>query len=63
MLPGFTVNSHFFLTDEIELNLLPEEVNSREKADAVFALIKGIAQLLGRRFMWQEHGSAPQPTN
>jgi hypothetical protein len=45
-LPGFTVNTHFFLEDEIEMDVLPEDVDSFEKAQAVFMLIKCMARLL-----------------
>jgi hypothetical protein len=59
LLPAFTVNTHFFLIDQIEMDVLPEDVDSSEKADAVFTLMKCIARLLGKEvFMVQEHGSA-----
>jgi hypothetical protein len=59
LLPGFTINAHFFLNDQIELNLLPEDVDSPEKAEAVFTLIKAVARLLKKEvFLVQEHGSA-----
>jgi hypothetical protein len=48
MLPGFTVNSHFFSKDAIELNVLPEDVDSNEKAESVFCLMTDIARLLNK---------------
>ena len=59
LLPGFTINTHFFSDDHIQLNLLPEDVNSAEKADAVFALMKGISRSLHKTvYLVQEYGSA-----
>ena len=59
ILPGFTANMFFFCKDEIELDVLPEDVISAEKADAVFKLMKGLARTLGKEvFMVQENGSA-----
>ena len=45
-LPGFTINTYFFLDDAIEMDVLPEDVDSLEKAQAVFMLMKCIARLL-----------------
>lgn len=59
MLPGFTVNSHFFRSDEIEMDVLPEDVNSLEKANAVFRLMIEIASLLDKQvLLTPEFGSA-----
>jgi hypothetical protein len=59
LLPGFTINTHFFAVEQIELDLLPEDIDSAEKANAIFALIGGIARLLKKEvFLVQEHGSA-----
>jgi hypothetical protein len=59
LLPGFTVNSCFFDDDQIELDLLPEDIDSPEKANAVFALIKAIARLLQKEvFLVEENASA-----
>lgn len=59
LLLGFTINSHFFLTEEIKLDLLPEDVNSAGKAESVFALMRGVAGLLEKEvFLIPEHGSA-----
>lgn len=59
LLPGFTINTHFFSDDLIQLNLLPEEVDSREKADAVFALMKNVSRLMRKSvYLVPEHGSA-----
>jgi hypothetical protein len=59
ILPGFTANTFFFCRDQIELDVLPEDVTSAEKADAVFKLMKGLALTLDKEvFMVQEHGSA-----
>ena len=36
LLPGFAVSSNFFETEQIEMDLRPEDVDSAEKANAVF---------------------------
>jgi hypothetical protein len=61
VLPGFTVNSHFFLEDEIELDLRPEDIDSAEKANAVFALIKDIARLLQKEVLLAGESSIADP--
>jgi hypothetical protein len=43
---GFTVNTHFFLDDQIEMDVRPEDIDSLEKAQAVFMLIKCVTRLL-----------------
>jgi hypothetical protein len=48
LLPGFTVNAHFFCADEIEMNVLPEEIDSAEKAQALFQFMSGLASCLGK---------------
>ena len=61
LLPGFTVNMHFFVDDEIEMDVLPEDVNSFEKADAVFALIKSMAHLLKKEVLLVGETSISDP--
>jgi hypothetical protein len=59
MLYGFTVNCHFFETGRIEMNVLPEDVNSSEKSQAVLDLMKDIAVLLKKVvYLVPECGSA-----
>jgi hypothetical protein len=59
ILLGFTANVFFFCRNQIELDVLPEDVTSAEKADAVCRLMKGLARTLDKEvFMVQEHGSA-----
>lgn len=59
MLPGFTVNSHFSSKNFIEMNLLPEDVDSSEKAEAVFQLLSGMASVLETKvFLTPVFGSA-----
>lgn len=59
ILPGFTANAFFFGRDQIELDVLPEDITSAEKADAVFKLMKGLARTLDKEvFMVQEQGGA-----
>jgi hypothetical protein len=61
MLPGFTVRAHIFQTEEIEMDLRPEEVDSNEKACAVFELMSGTASELGKEvFLIPEYASATQ---
>jgi aerobic-type carbon monoxide dehydrogenase small subunit (CoxS/CutS family) len=45
-LGGFTANAHFLSSDEIALEVLPENVDSEAKATVVFELLTGIARLL-----------------
>jgi aerobic carbon-monoxide dehydrogenase small subunit len=45
-LGGFSADAHFFSTDEIELDIMPEHVDSAVKASAVFQLMTGIARRL-----------------
>lgn len=60
-LPGFTVNTHFFLENEIEMDVRPEDVDSFERAQAVFMLIKCIARLLEKEvFMTGESSHAAE---
>ena len=40
------MNTYFFLDDVIEMDVLPEDVDSLEKAQTVFMLMKCIARLL-----------------
>jgi hypothetical protein len=59
MLLGFTVNTHFFSQHEIEMDLLPEDVNSSDKAEAVFRLMIEIARLFNKDvFLTPEFGIA-----
>jgi hypothetical protein len=59
ILLGFTANCHFQARDEIRINVLPEDVDSSEKAEAVFSLMRNIARVLGREvFLVPEFGSA-----
>ena len=58
MLPGFTLNSYFFLDSEIEIDLRPEDINSEEKAAAVFEFMMDISKYLGKEvFLTPEYGS------
>lgn len=58
-LGGFTVNTHFFSADEIEMNVLPEDVDSRAKAESVFRLAIGMARVLKKEVTFApEYGSA-----
>jgi len=45
-LGGFSADTHFLSTEVIELDVLPENVDSEAKATAVFTLMTGIARLL-----------------
>lgn len=59
LLPGFTVNTHFFTPEEIELNILPDDIDSQEKANAFFEFMLLMADTLGRNvYLAPEHGSA-----
>jgi len=59
MLQGFTVNCHFSPITEVRMNVLPEDVDSSQKAESVFQLMLAIADTLGRTvFLMPELGSA-----
>jgi hypothetical protein len=59
MLVGFVVKAHFFQTQEIEMDLRPEDVDSEEKANAVFELMSRTAIELGKEvFLIPEYASA-----
>ncbi len=58
-LPGLMVNSHFLDNKQITMNILPEQVDSSEKGEAVFQLMVEIADLLSKKvFLTPEFGSA-----
>ena len=58
-LGGFEANSHFFSDGEIEIDVLPEDVNSTSRTQIVFDLMKGLALLLGKEaILAPECGSA-----
>ena len=61
VLRGFTVNSHFFLEHDIELDLLPEDIDSFEKAEAFFELIRGIARQLHKEVLLVSETSITDP--
>ena len=57
-LGGFSANAHFSSADEIELDVLPESVDSEAKAAAVVKLMTGTARLLRKEvILAAEHGS------
>src|SRR5438309_1696683 len=59
MLPGFTVNCYFISNEVIEIDILPDDVNSVEKAKEVFRMMISISSLLGKRvFLVPEFGGA-----
>ncbi|HKO41927.1 MAG TPA: hypothetical protein VJU84_01450 [Pyrinomonadaceae bacterium] len=43
---GVRLNCHFFCTDEIELDLAPNEVDTEETAEAIFRFMAEIGRLL-----------------
>jgi hypothetical protein len=57
LLPGFTLNCHFFDLHQIELDVLPEDVDSKDKAAVVFKLMTAIASLLGKEVFLMPEGS------
>lgn len=59
MLPGFTINCHALDVDRIQFDLLPDDVNSREKAEIIFGLMVRLAKLLHKDvLLTPEFGSA-----
>lgn len=45
---GLRLNCHFFLTENIEFDLLPNEVETEEKAEAIFQFMAMVGRLLGK---------------
>jgi hypothetical protein len=45
---GLRVNCHFFQSDDLELDLKPEEVVSEERFAALTGLIEGLGRLVGK---------------
>ena len=45
---GFAVNAHFFETDQIELDIEPSEVQTPERAEALFEFMRDLARALGK---------------
>lgn len=45
---GLWVNTHFFCAEQIELDIDPREVQSEERARALFEFMRGIGQALGK---------------
>jgi len=60
-LEGVTVNAHFFSLNEIEMDVLPEDIDSENKAQSVFEFVSRIAKLLTKEvILAPEYGSADQ---
>jgi len=60
-LEGCSVNAHFFSVNEIEMDILPEDIDSERKAQSVFEFVSGIAKLLNKEvILAPEYGSADQ---
>lgn len=47
-LGGITLNAHFFCVEQIELDLDPREVQSEERAKALFEFMRGVGQALNK---------------
>ena len=45
---GIHVNCHFFQSDDLELDLRPEEVASEERFAALSCLMEGLGELVGK---------------
>ena len=45
---GVTVNAHFFEADQIELDLVPNEVQTAERGASLFRFMRGIGLALGK---------------
>jgi hypothetical protein len=59
LLCGFTMNCHFFDDSQIQLNISPEDVDSIEKAEAVFDFMKRLSTLLNKQVtLTPEYGGA-----
>lgn len=56
---GITINTHFFRTETIKFDILPNEVDTPEKADKIIGFMQSLSQLLKKDvFLDEENGSA-----
>jgi hypothetical protein len=54
---GYTINSHFFIPGEIEMDLLPDKINSEDKAKSVFDFLNSMARVLDKEVSSQVKAS------
>ena len=60
---GISINCHFFGEEPMDFDVLPEEVDSPEKAKAVFDFMTKLAIALSREvFLFPEFGSGERDT-
>ena len=56
---GYTIDCHFFASDAIEMDLLPDEINSQERAESALAFVADIARVLRKEvLLTPEYGTA-----
>jgi hypothetical protein len=60
-LSGVTVNCHFFNVDQIDMDVLPEDVDSESKAQSVFNLMSELSRLLNKSVFLVPESSHDSP--
>jgi hypothetical protein len=60
-LPGLTVNCHLFDANQVEMDVLPEDVDSASKAESVFELMTAIARLLNKEVLLTPEFASADP--
>ena len=60
-LNGVTVNCHFFLSEEIELDIDPGEVDNEGKANIVFGFMSNVGRVLNKEVILTPENAEEQP--
>ncbi len=60
-LDGVTVNCHFFIPEEIELDIDPREIDSEAKAKVVFRFMSTVGRALNKEVILTPENTEEQP--
>ena len=60
-LDGVTVNCHFFLPEEIEMDLDPREIDNEAKAKVVFRFMSTVGRTLNKQVILTPENTEEQP--
>ncbi|WP_374517819.1 hypothetical protein [Undibacterium squillarum] len=58
---GATVNCHFFITSEIELDISPRDVQSAEVHDEILSFIEALATTIGKEALLTPENACDSP--
>lgn len=58
---GATVNCHFFITSEIELDIAPYEIQSAEVHDEILSFIEALATTIGKEALLTPENESDRP--